>query len=278
MKSFFTPEPVIFFNSPASKNFPGNTILAMEEAFNAGADVLCLNIQYSKDKVIMAVSDMKIDNLCESEGSVSDFTLNELKMFDAGYRFADENGNFVFRDKGLKFLTMEEVLHSFPDKRFNITIMHNDSALVNDYAVLVKKYNAENRVLTSSMYGKNIKLVRKLLPGSATAFTLAGIIGVYAIFKSGLLYFVKNFNADALQTPESIGVSYFANGALIEQLHRIGIKIHVWYVEDLVQLKRVFESGADGFMIDDVPMAKNFIAAKKRDYLSDSDTVNQDIL
>jgi len=262
MKSFFIPEPVVFFNSPASKNYPGNTILAMVEAFNAGADVLCLNIQYSKDKAIMAISDTEIDNICESAGSVSGFTLNELKEFDAGYRFTDDNGNFIFRDKGLKFLTLEEIFQAFPDKKFNITIMHNDTALVNDYAELVKRYNTADRVLTSSMYGKNIKLVRKLLPESATAFTLAGIIGVYALFKSGLLHFVKNFNADALQIPESVGVSYFANGALIEQLHKIGIKIHVWYVKDLVQLKRVYESGADGFMIDDIPAAKSYLADK----------------
>lgn len=264
MKPFFTPEPVIFFNSPAAKNYPGNSILAMEEAFKAGADVLCINIQYSKDRVIMAISEPKIDNICESAGPVGGYTADELKKFDAGFRFADDSGNFIHRGKGLRFLTLEEILQAFPDKRLNITIMDNDIALVNDYSVLVKKYNAEARVLTSSMYGKNIKLVRKLLPESATAFTLSGIIGVYALFKSGLLYFVKKFNADALQTPESIGVSYLANGALIDQLHKIGIKIHVWYVKDIVQLKRVYESGADGFMIDDVPMVKNFLADKNR--------------
>lgn len=263
MESFFTPEPVIFFNSPASKEYPGNTNQALEKAFSAGADVACLNIQYSKDKVIMAISETMIDNLCESSGAVSDFTSEELKRFDAGYRFTDDSGNFPFRGKGFRFQTLEEIFRTFPDKRFNITIMTKDAELINDYISLVKKNNAVNRVLTSTMYGKNIRLVRRLLPESATAFTLAGIIGVYALFKSGLLYFVNSFKADALQTPEAIGASYLANSVLIDQLHGKGIKTHVWYVKDILQLKRVYETGADGFMVDDVSMVKEFLAGKK---------------
>ncbi len=263
MKPFFTPEPVIFFNSAASKNYPGNSIHAMEMAFAGGADVLCLNIQFSKDKVIMAISEALLDNLCESSGAVSEFTLQELKEFDAGYRFTDENGNFSFRDKGLKFQTLEEIFKAFPDKRFNITLMTKDNELVKSYINLIKKYNATDRILTSSMYGKNIKLVRKLLPGGATAFTLAGIIGVYALFKSGFLYFVKGFKADALQTPEAIGTSYIANSGLIDQLHGKGIKVYVWYVIGQIQLKRVYDTGADGFMIHDLEMVKSFLDGRK---------------
>lgn len=51
MKPFFTPEPVVFFNSASSKKYPGNTIKAVEEAFTEGAEVVCLNIQFSKDKI-----------------------------------------------------------------------------------------------------------------------------------------------------------------------------------------------------------------------------------
>ena len=262
MKSFFTPEPAVFFNSAASKIYPGNTVQAIEWAFSVGADVVCLNIQFSKDKVIMAISEAMVDNLCESAGAVSKFTLNELKGFDAGFRFTDDNGEFPFRGKGLKFQTLEEVLQAFPDKRFNITIMDNDKELVNSYAAMVNKTNAVQRVLTSTMYGKNIRLVRKLLPESATAFTLAGIIGVYALFKSGLLYFFSSFSADALQTPEAIGASFIANGALIDQLHQMGVKVHVWYVQDQIQLKRVYDAGADGFMVGDVNMARGFLEGK----------------
>lgn len=262
MKPFFTPEPVVFFNTQASKRFPGNTVEAIDDAFNSGADVICLNIQFSKDKVIMAISEPLIDTLCEGTGAVSSFTLNELKELNAGYSFIDENGEYPFRGKNLKFMTFEEVLQAFPGKRFNITIMNKDKKLVESYVSIIRKYDSAGRILTSTMYGKNIKLVRKLLPEGATAFTLQGILGVYALFKSGILFFIKGFTADAFQTPEAIGVSYLANGALIDQLHMIGIKVHVWNVKNRVQLKRVYSAGADGFMVDDIQMVKSFIEEK----------------
>ncbi len=259
MKPFFSPEPVIFFNSPVSKKMPGNTISAMTAAFEAGADVLCLNIQLSKDKKVMAISDPVIDKLCDGTGMVGGMTHDELKSFDAGYSFSDENGGFPYRGKGLRFLALDEVFAAFPGKKFNITLMNKDRELVKEYVSLVKKHEVSGAVLTSSMYGKNIKLVRKLLPGSATSFSFAGIIGVYALFRAGILYFVNGFKADAYQTPEIIGASYLASGAIISQLHRIGIRVHVWFIKDSAQLKRVFDAGADGFMVDDVEMAASFL-------------------
>jgi len=156
---------------------------------------------------------------------------------------------------GNEFIPLNKIFDSFPDKKFNITIIEKNIELVKKYISIVQSSKAEDRIITSSIYGANIKLVRKLIPDSATAFTLWGILGIYALFKSGLLNFIKNFKADVFQAPENIGVSYIANSALIELLHKKGIKVHVWNIKDKAQLKRVYESGADGFMVNDIEMA-----------------------
>jgi len=160
---------------------------------------------------------------------------------------------------GDEFIPLNKIFDSFPDERFNITIIDKNIELVKKYISIVRVSKAEERIITSSIYGKNIELVRQLLPESVTAFTLWGILGVYAIFKSGLLNFIKNFKADVFQAPEKIGLSYIANKTIIEQLHKKNIKVHVWNIKDSAQLKRVQESGADGFMVNDIEMAKNFL-------------------
>lgn len=260
MKVFFEPEPVIFYSVVNSRTYPINTIKAVESAFAEGADVVCLNIHLSKDKEIMALAEPDIGKYCEKQGRVADYTVNELIQLDAGYTFKNAEGEYPFRGMGYKFISLEEVFKTFPDKRFNITITDKDKTIAEKYIELVRKYNFTHKVLTSSLYSENIKLVRKQLPESATAFTLAGIIGVYALFKSGLLFFKKKFKADALQTPEAIGVSYIANAGLIEQIHKKGIKVHVWDLKGETQLKRVFAAGADGFMVEDIPMTKKFLS------------------
>lgn len=264
MKAFFEPEPLIFYSPVYSKNYPVNTIEAVKHAFEEGADVVCLNIMLSKDSTVVAIADADLEKFCGNKGKVSDYTISEIKELDAGYTFRDSAGEFSFRGKKFRFMTIEEVFQAFPDKRFNITMAEKSTILVENYISLVKKYNFTGRVLTSSLYGENIKLVRKLLPDSATAFTLSGIIGVYALFKSGLLVFKKSFKADALQTPEAIGVSYIANSGLIEQIHKKGIKVHVWDIKGEAQLKRVFDTGADGFMVEDISMTKAFLLKNRR--------------
>jgi len=264
MKAFFKPDPLIFYSTVNSKKYPVNTIQSVESAFKEGADVICLNIALSGDGAIMCVTDSDIGKFCEKSGKVSDYTLAEIKELDAGYSFKDSKGEYSFKGKKSRFFTLEEVFQAFPDKRFNITIMEKNKRIVESYASLVKQYNFTGRVLTSSLHGENIKLVRSLLPESATAFTLAGIIGVYALFKSGLLFLKKRFKADALQTPEAIGVSYIANSGLIEQMHKKGIKVHVWDIKGEAQLKRVFDAGADGFMVEDIQMMKKFLSENNK--------------
>ena len=170
-----------------------------------------------------------------------------------------KDNEVVVPSAGDEFIALKKIFDSFPDERFNITITDKNTELVKKYVSVVQSSKAEERVITSSINGRNIKFVRKLLPESATAFTLWGILGVYALFKTGLLNLVKSFKADVFQAPEKIGLSYISNSVLIEQLHKKGIKVHVWNINDEAQLKRVYESGADGFMVNDIKMAKEQI-------------------
>lgn len=258
-KEFFTPEPVIFSAMGGVKTLPAETLQNFRGGFDSGADAACVNVQLSKDKHVMVITTDDLEPVCGLSGKVSDYNAGELKKMDAGYMFRDGDGEFSFRGKGYCFLTLKELLEAFPDRRFSVTLLHKSSELVRAYAEAVKGCGAESRVLTSSMHGNNMKLVRKLLPECATAFSLPGIIGVYALFRSGLIYFKRSFSADALQTPEAIGVSYIANSGLIREMHKRGVKVHVWYVKDRQQYHRVREAGADGFMSDDVPMLKSFM-------------------
>lgn len=253
MKSFFDPLPVIFSFNGGVKYLPQNTIQAFRAGFDAGADAATLSVQLSSDSEVMVIHETKLDLISNLTGKVSSYSALELKNADAGYYFSEDGKSYPCRGKGFTFVTLQELLKEFSDKKFNIILLNNEKKLVKRYAEIITGLNAENRIMTASLYGSNIKLARRLMPGSATAFSMMGIIGVYALFKSGLIYFSGGFTADALQTTEAIGVSYIANSGLIRALHKRGIWIQVWDVKDEVQLKRLMEAGVDSFMTEDVP-------------------------
>jgi len=258
-KGFFSPEPVIFSAMGGIKTLPPETRQNFQGGFDSGADAACINVQLSKDNIVMVMTPEDLEPVCGVAGKVSYFNACELKQMDAGYMFRDEEGEFSFRGKGCTFMTLKEILESFPEKKFSVNLLHKNYNLVKVYAETVKSCGAEQRILTSSMHGRNIKLVRQLLPECATAFSLPGIIGVYALFKSGLIFFKRGFAADVLQTPEAIGVSYISNNGLIREMHKRGVKVYVWYVKDKEQYLRVRNSGADGYMSDDIPLLKSFM-------------------
>ena len=261
MNNFFSPEPIIFSNQGGNNSFPKNTIPCFEESFALGADAVCVHVQLSKDGVLMVIPDKKSEN-SDFNGKVNDYTASELKELDPGLTYSNENGGFPFKGKGLHYITLEELLLYFPDKKFNITLIHKDKKIAHEYSEVIKKCNAEARIFTVAVYGAVIKEVRKKLPDSPTAFTLAGLLGVYALFRSGFLFAATTFKADVLQTSEKIGGSYIANRGLVRQLQGKGIRVYVWDVKTEIELQRLYDAGVDGYVTDNVELVKNFLDNK----------------
>ncbi len=259
MKDFFSPDPVIFADHGGTNSFPVNTIPCFEQAFALGADGISITVQMSKDRVLMVIPDGKGETLWGGNGAIADYTAAELKEVDAGFNYRDSNEEFSLRGKGYRYVTLEELLLYFPDKKFNITLLHKGRELTDAYAEVVEKCKAEHRILTVSVYGSAIKAVRKKLPHSATAFSLPGLLGVYALFKSGFMFAATSFTADVLQTAEKIGASYIANPGLVRQLQDRGAKVYVWGVKSIKELQRLHDAGVDGYISDNVEMVKSFL-------------------
>lgn len=261
MKSFFSPEPVIFANQGGNNSFPKNSIPCFEKSFELGAHAICIHVQLSKDGVLMVIPDNRSENP-NFTGKVSDYTALELRELDPGLDYSDENGDFPFKGKGLHYPALEELLLYFPDKKFNIALIHKDKKTAHVYSEVIKKCNAESRIFTVAVYGAVIKEVRKNLPDSPTAFTLPGLLGIYALFRSGFLFAFSSFEADVLQTSEKIGGSYIANRGLVRQLQEKGIRVYVWDVKTEIDLQRLYDAGVNGYVTDNVEMVKNFLDSK----------------
>jgi glycerophosphoryl diester phosphodiesterase len=113
------PWPAVIGHRGASFDAPEETIASYTLARDLGADYLEMDIQRTKDGVLIALHDDKLGrttNIAEvfperAKDPVSTFTLAELKQLDAGSWF-----NKAYPDRarpgyvGLKILTLEEVM------------------------------------------------------------------------------------------------------------------------------------------------------------------------
>ena len=67
-----------------TEGYPENTLAAFRRAINIGATVIEIDIRGTKDGQVVILHDETLDRTTNAKGSVSNYTLEELKEFDAG--------------------------------------------------------------------------------------------------------------------------------------------------------------------------------------------------
>lgn len=96
-----------------------NTLPSMRAAFEAGADMVELDIHVTKDDVPAIFHDATLDCRTDGKGTVEEHTFAELRGLDVGYGYTADGGRtFPLRGKGAGLMpNLDEVLAAFPDKR-----------------------------------------------------------------------------------------------------------------------------------------------------------------
>ena len=61
-----------------SGRYPENTMLAFQKAVEAGCDEIELDVQLTKDDVVVVLHDERIDRTTDGAGYVRDYTYEEL--------------------------------------------------------------------------------------------------------------------------------------------------------------------------------------------------------
>ncbi|MGN7399987.1 glycerophosphodiester phosphodiesterase family protein [Cytobacillus praedii] len=144
-----------------------NTIPSMKAAFNAGADIVEIDVHVTKDEEFAIFHDWTLDCRTDGTGTTRDYTMDELKELDVGYGYTADNGRtFPFRGKGVELMpTLDEVLTEFPEEPFLIHIKSNDRNEGIQLSQYLSKYS-NVRLSNLSVYGGDepIAALKEKLP------------------------------------------------------------------------------------------------------------------
>jgi glycerophosphoryl diester phosphodiesterase len=129
MPGFFdTSGPLVFAHRGGCALGPENTLTAFDRGLAAGADGLELDVQLSKDGVVVVHHDETLDRTTDVRGPVAGLTADELSRVDAAYRFQPEAGH-PLRGQQIGVPTLVEVLTRFPATRVIIEMKGSSLAL-----------------------------------------------------------------------------------------------------------------------------------------------------
>jgi glycerophosphoryl diester phosphodiesterase len=115
---------------PLEHTFIENTLPSMQAAFDAGADMIEIDVHPTTDGEFAVFHDWTIDCRTEGEGVTRAQTMAYLRTLDVGYGYTADGGQtFPLRGQGVGMMpSLREVLAAFPGQRFLINFKSNDAS------------------------------------------------------------------------------------------------------------------------------------------------------
>jgi glycerophosphoryl diester phosphodiesterase len=229
---------------------PENTIETFKRSLAAGADTLEMDLRMTKDGHIVILHDATVERTTDGEGSVEKMSLSQIKALDAGYRWTVDGGHsFPYRGSGLTIPKLEEVFQLFPGTPMLIEIKDRRSKISDLLCELIERYRKTYTVLIASFDTKVLKKFRCVCPQVASSGGLMETLTFSLLNKVGLtsLYGPK---MQALHVPKTANGEIVATRQFVKAAHERNLKVEVWTVNDLDDLRLFMAAGVDGIMTD----------------------------
>lgn len=234
----------------ASGHAPENTLPAFRRALELGADMIEMDLRLSADGHVVVIHDATVDRTTGGNGRVAELTLAQLKQFDAGHAFAGADGGRPYRGTGVEIPTLEEVLTAFPEARLMLELKEGaGAALVDSAAAVLQRHGAEGRVIVASFDSGYLRRFRTLLPGAATGAGSGEAAKLYLLHLVGLHRWYRP-RAEFLLVPPALRGRRLVTRRLLRAAERLGMKVHVWTVDDPREMRRLVAVGVDGILTD----------------------------
>jgi glycerophosphoryl diester phosphodiesterase len=242
--------PLVMAHRGGGGLWPENTLYAFERAAEIGADVIETEIHSTADNNLVLIHDATVDRTTNGTGQVNSFTLRELKRFDAGYHWTADGGQtFPFRGKGITVPTLEEVFTALPDTRINIDLKQISPTLASQLCVMLHSFDMVGKVMVASFSTKALGDFRQVCSGVATS---ASKREVTLFFLMNLIFLGAAYGppCHALQIPEYSSGMHVLTKRFLQTAHSHNLKVHVWTVNQVEDMKRLLDLGVDGIITD----------------------------
>ena len=252
--------PLIFAHRGSSHLFPENTELAFLKSFEMGVDAFETDIRLTKDGKIVTQHNEDIDETTDGTGNVIDYTYDELKEFNFGYKFKDINGDSPYvenRVQGLYPMEVSKLFEKFGDKVvYSIDVKDEGEIGLKSAELLykfVKEYNLEKNVIFSSFSEENLKHLRKISHGEiiisgSMKKTTNVVLSSYFGFDS-----FKKFNTNAMMIPRfeklPLDTKY-----LIYKIHEHNMAVCYWTINTEKDMRKLINKKVDGIITDRVDL------------------------
>ena len=207
---------------------PENTMAAFTHAVSLGFTYLETDVHLTTDGVLVAFHDQDLERTCQRPGKIADLSWSEVA---------------AARVNGVEPIpTLDQMLEEFPAARINIDCK-SDGA-VDALVATLRRHRVLDRVCVGAFSDRRLKRLRRLT-GPELCTSLGPV--ETARLTVGL---PTPAGVHAAQVPVRSGRVEVVTAERVARAHRRGLQVHVWTIDDPIEMERLLDLGIDGLMTD----------------------------
>jgi glycerophosphoryl diester phosphodiesterase len=231
--------PLAFAHRGGAGDAPENSLAAFAAAYAIGYRYLETDAHLTADGVVLAFHDDALDRVTDASGRIADLPWSEVRQA----RIAGRE----------PIPRLDELLEAFPDACFNIDAKHDE--VVEPLTELVARMGVGARVCLASFVDRRVTEMRRRLPGVVTSPGARGV----ARLRAGTIARPSGVASECVQVPPAARGITLVTHAFVQRMHRMGIHVHVWTIDDPDEMHVLLDLGVDGIMTDRIEVLKQVL-------------------
>ena len=221
-----------------------NSMAAFRAAVELGFRYVETDAHGTRDGKAVALHDSALDRTTDRHGEVAELNWNEVKRAKIG---------------GVEPVPLlEDLLGTWPTLRVNIDVKGVSG--IGPIAAAIERTHAHDRVCIASFSTARREATVALL--SRPVATSAGTREAAAFFAGGYLrakMAAPLVAVDAVQVPAKLGIVPILTRRHVVAAHEAGKQVHVWTINDRVEMERLIAMGVDGLVSDRADILKEVL-------------------
>lgn len=241
------PGPIAFAHRGGPAHNLENSWPAFEHAVGLGYRYLETDVHATADGVLVAFHDRTLDRVTDRTGRIARMPYREVAAARIGGRE--------------RIPLLEDLLAAWPDIRFNLDV--KEELVVAPLTELLRRTGAWDRVCICSFSARRLAAARRTIgrpvcmavsPAGLAAIRMGGgWVGAGQMLSNTLL----RAGVRCAQIP-----SVLATRGFIRRAHAMGLRVHVWTVNDRTEMTCLLDLGADGIMTDETVLLRDVLAER----------------
>jgi glycerophosphoryl diester phosphodiesterase len=209
---------------------PENTLAAVERAIEDGADYAEIDVQETKDGVIVVIHDTDLKRITGLGKKIWEVTYDEIRDLDFGSWFSPE----FARERIPTLVEAIELADQRIALNIEIKLNGHEENLVESVVRVIEETSFESQCIVTSLSRRALDEVGRLNPQLERGYIVYQSMGRIERIDSDYVMLKAN-----LATPLAVMA-----------VHDAGMELHVWTVNDATQMSFMIDRGVDGILTD----------------------------